>query len=286
MVDIQRKLDGFRMDHTSINSFNSKRNLKLPPIQGAVPADIYEDKRWNSNNNNKSISHHHQHHTRIKKDLLGATNFRSLHQVDLNASVDFPRHKAVIKSPRQHVPVQINLGHEFPKTYTVLPPINNKKTTVSQPRRPVSIKRNEKPSEITIQKEESPVNDVQSEPNLPIQSSAARTAAELSARRRERLKERLKAAEESKENISNAEQIKKVDETTINTTSDNCEQPKTEREESVPRKRSPMFLGYLKCKRYARRNGVCPDNEPTLMNVTDQLKEIFLRRNMEEMYLI
>ena len=61
---------------------------------------------------------------------------------------------------------------------------------------------------------------------------------------------------------------------------------KEQREEDAPRKPSATYLLHTKCKRFGRRGGVCLENETTLTNVTDQLKEIFLRRNMEEMYLI
>lgn len=56
--------------------------------------------------------------------------------------------------------------------------------------------------------------------------------------------------------------------------------------ETGERKSSATTLLFLKGKRKGRRVGVCLENEPALINVTEQLKEIFLRRNMEEMYLI
>lgn len=273
------------MDRTSINSLNSKRNLKLPPIQGAVPAAVYGERSWNTNNK-KSISQQHHQRPRIKNDLVHANNFRSLNRVDLNSSVDFPRQKAaVFTSPRQHVPVQINLGHEFPKSYTVLPPINNlNNSAVARPRR--SSRKNIGHVDLSIEGGKRPVK----KETKPQPKSCARTADELSERRRERLQEKLKAAE-SKENISNAENIKTVDDTKNITTSTNDNHDgnnngKEEEKDAVPRKRSPTFLEHMKCKRFGRRHAVCLDNEPTLVNVTDQLKEIFLRRNMEEMYLI
>lgn len=52
------------------------------------------------------------------------------------------------------------------------------------------------------------------------------------------------------------------------------------------RKTSATLLMFYEGKRKERRVAVCLENEPTLINIADKLKEIFLRRNMEEMYLI
>jgi len=273
------------MDQSSINSLNSKRNLKLPPIQGAVPAAVYGERNWNSTTN--TIPNHRQR-ARPRNDLVHAGNFQSLNRVDLNSRVEFPRQKAaVFTSPSRQHHVHINLGHEFPKSYTVLPPINHhKKATVPRHRKPPVKQIDHSNVELSIQQNKSPVN----EENKPQTKSCAETVDQLSARRRERLQEKT-----SRENNNKStEDIKKIDDTSTdkknsnnnNNKGDDNNRTEEEQEDISTRKKSATLLGYVQCTRYGRRNAVCIENEPTLNNVTDQLKEIFLRRNMEEMYLI
>lgn len=279
------------MDRSSVNSLNSKRNLKLPPIQGAVPATLYGERNWNTTT--RTVQHHRRR-SRPRNDLGLASNFQSLNRVDLNSRVEFPREKAAAvftSPPRQHV--QINLGHEFPKSYTVLPPINHhKKTnTITRPRKPPVKQIHHNNVELSIEQKKSPVND---EPK-PQATSCAEAVDKLSEKRRERLQEKLKT---SANNNTNKESIKELDDTSTgdncnnnnnsNNYNNDCDNSRTEEEQVdiTKRKKSPTFFVHVKCKRFGRRNAVCTENEPTLVNVTDQLKEIFLRRNMEEMYLI
>ena len=53
-----------------------------------------------------------------------------------------------------------------------------------------------------------------------------------------------------------------------------------------PRETSPTIIAFRKARRKTRRCAVCLENEPSLTDIAVRLKEIFLRRNMEEMYLI
>lgn len=258
------------MDKSSINSLNSRRNFKLPPIQGALPATLYGDRSWNNKNKASLSTHgslHQQHVRRIKRESIPNRDFHSLHRVPLQTRTDpFPK-RTKVPSSRQHTTVEINLGHEFPKSYSVLPPISKERPTES--------------NDHTCLLSGTKINPVKRETRTDKKQS---TASELlSERRRERLLEKQKA--------QNGVDRDQCDGTTDIQTTDKEIQPqktpKTEEPtEMVNRKPSATYLLYLKGKRKDRRGGVCQENESSLINVTEQLKEIFLRRNMEEMYLI
>lgn len=258
------------MDKSSINSLNSRRNFKLPPIQGALPATLYGDRSWNSNNKPPLSPHGSlQPHVRIKRESIPSRDFHSLHRATLQTRTDpFPK-KTTFPSSRQHTTVEINLGHEFPKSYSVLPPIS--KDTPS--------KDNGNSCLLSATK----INPVKKEPRTTTDKKYSTASKLLSERRRERLLEKQKAQNGVDQGQCGAttESHQIIKEIEPRKTS------KTEEvKEIVNRKPSATYLLYLKSKRNYRRGGVCPENESSLINVTEQLKEIFLRRNMEEMYLI
>jgi hypothetical protein len=126
------------------------------------------------------------------------------------------------------------------------------------------------------------INPIKRETRRTVDKTSAASEL-LSERRRERLLEKHKAQKDSSQgSVKISQSIEKEIESLPTPNPSKTEETK----ESVSRKQSATFLLYLKSKRNYRRGGVCPENESSLINVTEQLKEIFLRRNMEEMYLI
>ncbi|XP_031553402.1 uncharacterized protein LOC116290499 [Actinia tenebrosa] len=261
------------MDKSSTNSLNSRRNFKLPPIQGALPTTLYGDRAWKSNNK-PSLSTHGsiQPHVRIKESIP-SRDFHSLHHATLRKRVDpFAKKTTTLASSRQHTAtVEFNLGHEFPKSYSVLPPISKDTRT----------KDNENSCLLSATK----INPVKRESRTTDKKYHSTASELLSERRRVRLLEKQQAQNGIEQDQCGAKTESRS--RTHKETEPYAKTSKTEEaKETVNRKPSATYLLYIKSNRKDRRGGVCPENESGLINVTEQLKEIFLRRNMEEMYLI
>lgn len=150
------------------------------------------------------------------------------------------------------------LVHQFPRTYNVLPPIHKDLKPIGS----------ETDTAISH-------NDF-SKPDIEYESPAENSRSDDKQKLSEALKPEDKSASRGfdlKNNPSNSRKRQRVESERLD-------------KETGERKPSATTILFLKGKRRGRRLGVCLENEPTLINVAEQLKEIFLRKNMEEMYLI
>ncbi|XP_032220357.1 uncharacterized protein LOC116603366 [Nematostella vectensis] len=249
----------------SLNSLNSKRNLKLPPIQGALPANTFGHATWTAHKPPSLTTQPARPvRTRIPRETisLNTQNIVCTARQPVQSRVNTATHRSSLAAyyDPNHVvkSVDVTLGHQFPKSYDVLPPIRNKPSNAER-----------RSGERTSQNGVSP-----SEREGRHSGKSPGVASELLSERRRERQNRQK----QKQSISSSEGSSEK-------TTAVSENGKDEKPEGKV-KNSPTFLLFLKCTRFGRRGGVCVDNEGTLENVTEQLKEIFLRRNMEEMYLI
>ena len=272
-------------------SLNSSRNFKLPPIQGAVPAaNILRQpptatarQTWRQSQEQRlSSAALPNHRTSVKsprtvihvpKDPFPG-RYRSPHvSRNLSAAATQPRRdKARIlnekntESKLEFVP----LGHHFPQSYAVLPPIQKLKEPLTSETQGKSVQDRASRGEV-------------GDNNL---TDSNKSAADNSLRNddKQRREVERKPPDNRRSGNSNTENSRSTVEK--NASTKKKLRSESQDNETGERKSSATTLLFLKGKRKGRRVGVCLENEPALINVTEQLKEIFLRRNMEEMYLI
>lgn len=271
-------------------SLNSSRNFKLPPIQGAVPAANI---------------------LRQPPPTRHTQSWRPPHDQRLSSAATLPNHHRSPVKPRAviHVPQD-----PFPGRYRS--PQRNLSTAASASRRDYASILNEKNTESKLefaplrhQFPQSytvlpPIQKIKEPPRSETQTKSAQDRAHRSEKGHDNLTDGNKSAVDN--SLRNDKQ-KREDVRKVADNNNNHKNPKTDTSRSVAeekgstkkknrsesqdketgeRKPSATTLLFLKGKRKGRRVGVCLENEPALINVTEQLKEIFLRRNMEEMYLI
>lgn len=276
-------------------SLNSSRNFKLPPIQGAVPAaNILRQ---------PPTTRHAQSCRRPPHD-----------QGPVSSAATLPNHHRSPVKPRTviHVPQD-----PFPGRYRS--PHRNLSTAASVPRRDYASILNEKNTESKLefaplrhQFPQSyavlpPIQKIKEPPRSETQTKSAQERAHRSEKGHDNLTESTDGNKSTVNNGLRNDRQKREDVRKVADNNNNQKNPKTDTSRSVAeekgstkkkirsesqdketgeRKPSATTLLFLKGKRKGRRVGVCLENEPALINVTEQLKEIFLRRNMEEMYLI
>lgn len=257
-------------------SLNSTRNFKLPPIQGAVPAaniirqpslpKPYDS--WPHVDKQRSTASSPRHRSTLKtrKVIQVASDhfparYRSPQNHSLtNSTVERRLLNRAIENEKKN---KLNLDfaplvHQFPRTYNVLPPIHKDLKPIGS----------ETDTAISH-------NDF-SKPDIEYESPAENSRRDDKQKLSEALKPEDKSASRGfdlKNNPSNSRKRQRVESERLD-------------KETGERKPSATTILFLKGKRRGRRLGVCLENEPTLINVAEQLKEIFLRKNMEEMYLI
>ena len=266
-------------------SLNSSRNFKLPPIQGAVPAaNILRQPTaknthltWPHAERERSSATLPRHRSTVKpRQVIHVTNdpfpvrYRSPH-INRNSTNTSTQHHAIsdpIENERnRELTLELApLVHQFPQTYTVLPPIQKlQRPLVNE----TSVATRDKGSR-------------GGEPKNQTDSKSASYDG-LKPNDKQRL-DNAQKPEDSKDSKTDNDS----DLVAAQNASKKRRRPDAENhdQETGERKPSATLLLFLKGKRKGRRVGVCLENEPALINVTEQLKEIFLRRNMEEMYLI
>lgn len=270
-------------------SLNSSRNFKLPPIQGAVPAaNILRQpptarQTWRpSQDQGLSSASLPNHRSPVKpprtvihvpKDPFPG-RYRSPHVTrNLSTAATQPRrdYKATIlnekniESKLEFAP----LGHHFPQSYAVLPPIQKIKD-------PLASETQGKSVQDRASRGDNGNNNL---------TDSNKSAVDNSLRNdKQRREDMRKPPDNRKSGNSNADNSRSVVEK--NASTKKKMRSESQDNETGERKPSATTQLFLKGKRKGRRVGVCLENEPALVNVTEQLKEIFLRRNMEEMYLI
>lgn len=263
-------------------SLNSSRNFKLPPIQSAVPAAniLRQPARttWQHDqaratavalpNQGSSIQPRTVIH--IPKDPFPG-RYRSPHVSHNISSASTQRHASTAAIEENYTDSKLDFAprrHQFPQSYSVLPPIQKPKKPLDRGRQVTGTQdrtsRDEKENNnLTVTKK--PIEDNSSQSDNQ-KRHELRKVGNTNGKIGDKNHYRVEAGKESSSRTK-----QKTD------NQDN---------ETGERKQSPTTLLFLKGKRKGRRVGVCVENEPALINVTEQLKEIFLRRNMEEMYLI
>lgn len=267
-------------------SLNSSRNFKLPPIQGAVPAaNILRQptarktpQPWPHDRERLSAALPKHRSTVKPRPVIHVPTdpfpgrYRSPH-VNRNLSNTTGQRRAfhgTIENEKGKESVTLEfapLAHQFPQSYSVLPPIQKIQKPLI------------KETETVAQDKDSRCED---EKNLTESKSAVDYG---------------KPNDKQKLNDARKLEDKSGNDSNTNSNSDSGAgsnaskkkrrpDPENQDKETGERQPSATTLLFLKGKRKGRRVGVCLENEPALINVTEQLKEIFLRRNMEEMYLI
>ena len=270
-------------------SLNSSRNFKLPPIQGAVPAaNILRQpptrrQTWRqSQEQGLSSAALPNHRSPVKpprtvihvpKDPFPG-RYRSPH-VSRNLSIAATQpqrdYKATIlneKNTESKLEVGV-LGHHFPQSYAVLPPIQK----IKEPRA------SETQAKLV---QDRASRGERGDNNLTDNKSAVDNSLRNDG------KQRREVAQKPPDNRKSGNSDKDNSHSTVEKNASTKKKTRSEGQdnETGERKPSATTLLFSKGKRQGRRVGVCLENEPALINVTEQLKEIFLRRNMEEMYLI
>ena len=265
-------------------SLNSSRNFKLPPIQGAIPAasilrqpTARKTQTWPMNKERSSAAVPMYRSAAKPRPVIHVPTdpfpgrYRSPHinrslsnrtvqQRVVNGTIESEKNREITL---EFAPT---LAHQFPQTYTVLPPISEKipkllakETGVVAPDKDLRYE-----DKNTSNSSKPAVCDVKA--NDKQEPDAAR----------QKLEDKNDRKNADSGMIAGRNASLKKRETYAG----------NQDKETGERKLSAMEKLFLKGKRKGRRPGVCLENEPVLINVTEQLKEIFLRRNMEEMYLI
>lgn len=267
-------------------SLNSSRNFKLPPIQGAVPAANI-----------------------LRQPTATKTHLTWPHAERERSSATLPRHRSTVK-PRQVIHVATS-NDPLPVRYRS-PHINRNLTNTSTQRQVISDPiENEKSKELTLELaplvHQFPQTYTVLPPIQKIQRSSVNETG-LATRDKNSCGEETGNQTHSKSAIFDGkpndkqklDKAQKLEDSKDSNTDNDTDLVATRNaskkkrrpdagnhdQETGERKPSATLLLFLKGKRKGRRVGVCLENEPALINVTEQLKEIFLRRNMEEMYLI
>lgn len=263
-------------------SLNSSRNFKLPPIQGAVPAasilrqpprPTWQQDQARANavalpNHGASVKPRAVIH--IPKDPFPG-RYRSPHISHNISSVSTQRLASNAAIDEKYGDSKLDFAprrHQLPQSYSVLPPIQKLKEPVDRGRQVTAAQdrtsRGEKENN-NLNVTNKPIGDNSSQSDNQ-KSNDPRKVGNSNGKNGDKNCSRVEAGKDS-----SSRKKQKTD------NQDN---------ETGERKQSPTTLLFLKGKRKGRRVGVCVENEPALINITEQLKEIFLRRNMEEMYLI
>lgn len=263
-------------------SLNSSRNFKLPPIQGAVPAasilrqpprPTWQQDQARANavalpNHGASVKPRAVIH--IPKDPFPG-RYRSPHISHKISSVSTQRLASNAAIDEKYGDSKLDFAprrHQLPQSYSVLPPIQKLKEPVDRGRQVTAAQDRTSRGE----KENNNLNVT----NKPIGDNSSQS-------------DNQKNDDPRKVGNSNGKNgDKNCSRVEVGKDSSSRKKQKTDNQdnETGERKQSPTTLLFLKGKRKGRRVGVCVENEPALINITEQLKEIFLRRNMEEMYLI
>lgn len=270
-------------------SLNSSRNFKLPPIQGAVQAaNILRQppsarQTWPRPPHDQGLSSATlpNHRSPVKprtvihvpKDPFPG-RYRSPHvNRNLSNAASQPRrdHATILNEKNTESKLEFApLRHQFPQSYSVLPPIQKIKEPLPRETQ-------------TKSAQERAYRGEKGNNNL---TDANKSAVNNSLRNDKQKREDVRklADNNKKSGNSNSDTSRSVAEKNDSTRKKT--RSESQDKETGERKPSATTLLFLKGKRKGRRVGVCLENEPALINVTEQLKEIFLRRNMEEMYLI
>lgn len=234
-------------------SLNSTRNFKLPPIQGAMATT--------SNFNNTAWIPRPARPSQIKPTRIGRETFIPPPKPHIQTQI-----RAAPKSTYGEVSntssrLGLDLGHNLPRPYAVLPPIRSE-------------------------------NEMQYT-NLHNQGKSARVGSGVGKRNSSKSEAKPQSNHNTQQSGYSPHTNGKQSTQDFKNGDDNVSIYKGEfakgNEETnnlKARKLSATFLLFMKGTRKGRRCGVCLENERTLINVCELLKDIFLRRNMEEMYLI
>lgn len=267
-------------------SLNSSRNFKLPPIQGAVPAATIlrqpttrNEQTWPRDYGRSSVAMPNHQSTKprpvihVPKDPFPG-RYRSP-SVGNNLSNVRGQQRAfnarTIENEKSKESLTLEFAprvHQFPQSYTVLPPIQKiQKPPATQTEVAAQIKHKQGETKLTA--------DLKSTDDVGKSSD------------KQKFNDARKLEDKSENSNTDHNNVKSDSGTAKNVSKKKQRlDPVAENKETGERKPSATTVLFLKGKRLGRRVGVCLENEPALINVTEQLKEIFLRRNMEEMYLI
>ena len=259
-------------------SLNSSRNFKLPPIQGAAPAanilrQVPSKPSRHDTGSFRSVAISNQRGTvKTRSDVHTPSDpfpgyYRSPHSCHLSTTTVYGRGLNSVSENARNTKLTLELsaiGHQFPQSYAVLPPIQK----VQQPFAGQSENRTKATASRDIEERRS------------ADSTESTVVLNSATNHKHRLKDTRKYHHH--EQAGNVKELNHLETEKRAPKSDkNCSE-----EQAEERKPSATLLLFLKGSRKGRRVGICVENEPSLINVTERLKEIFLRRNMEEMYLI
>lgn len=250
-------------------SLNSTRNFKLPPIQSAAMADP----------NFKETSWITRYPSPVKSNRIAKPKETFIQRPKTNVNsrlVTAPKRTCDEVESRgastatTNTRMDFDFGHNLPRPYAVLPPIKSENRIQQQLIYHGKSARRGKDSERSSFRK-SQTTEVRSN-----RDSHRETTTQHSENyphtnfKRSEKQSRKFLSENSNDSIYQ----------------DGFAEENEESNNFKERKRSATYSLFMKGTRKGRRCGVCLQNEQTLINVCELLKEIFLRRNMEEMYLI
>lgn len=264
-------------------SLNSSRNFKLPPIQGAAPAanilrqpTARKTQTWPINKERAAAAVPMYRSAVKPRPVIRVPTdpfpgrYRNPH-VNRSLSNRTVQQRVVNRTIESEKSRELTLefapalAHQFPQTYTVLPPIQKIPKLLVKETGVVA-----------------PDKDLRYEEKKTLNGSAKSADCDVKSKDKQETVGRQKLEDKSAEKNNNSERIAGRN-ASLKKRQTNAE---NQDKETGERKLSATEKLFLKGKRKGRRVGVCLENEPALINITEQLKEIFLRRNMEEMYLI
>lgn len=264
-------------------SLNSTRNFKLPPIQGALPTTNSLQQpsipkpfgSWPRSDNQPLPGSLPRNRPTVKnREVNGGTSdsFTSRYrnpQIKSNFANSAVQRQILCKTNESVKNSKLTvdftpLVHQFPRTYDILPPIH---------RGPQSIV---------------------GKPGFAEAHNAFHNKG-----KKDSVNKLIDIDEHQNDKQKLDDAVQKHDQKTVDKAADsglkinnsNCKKRQLCEDEQInkeiwERKRSTTIVLFSKGKRWGRRFAVCLENEADLINVAEQLKEIFLRKNMEEMYLI
>lgn len=264
-------------------SLNSTRNFKLPPIQGALPATNSLQQpsipkpfsSWPKSDNQPLAGSLPRHRSTVKtREVIGVTSDSFANrsrdpQIKNNFANSTVKRQILRKANESEKNSKLTLDftplvHQFPRTYDVLPPIH---------RGPQSIVG--KPG----------FAEAHNDFNNKGRKDSVNKSIDFDKNQNDRQKLDDTAQKHDQKTVDNAA------DSGLKINHSNCKERQHCEDEQInkeiwERKRSATIILFSKGKRWGRRFAVCLENEADLINVAEQLKEIFLRKNMEEMYLI
>lgn len=264
-------------------SLNSTRNFKLPPIQGALPTTNSLQQpsipkpfgSWPKSDNQPLPGSLPRNRLTVKtREVNGGTSdsFTNKYrnpQIKSNFANSAVQRQILGKTNESENNRKLTLDftplvHQFPRTFDILPPIH---------RGPQSIVG--KPGFAQAH------NDFHNKG------------------KKDSVNKLIDIDENQGDKQKLDDAVQKHDQKTVDKAADsgleisnsNCKKRQRYEDEQInkeicERKKSTTIVLFSKGKRWGRRFAVCLENEADLINVAEQLKEIFLRKNMEEMYLI